>query len=225
MFGSDPIGLLFTISYWAIPVVFAITLHEVAHGWAAKQLGDPTAFQLGRLSANPIRHVDPVGTVIVPAGLALFSNGALMFGWAKPVPVVFGNLRDPKRDMILVAAAGPGANFAMATFWALLAMLVFALGGTSGFLGGWLLLNADAGIKINVFLMVFNLVPIPPLDGGRVLAGLLPKAGSDFLARIEPFGFIIVLLLLFVPPGLLWQVMEPFLRFFLDFFSSAAGLS
>lgn len=224
MFGSDPIGLLFTISYWAIPVVFAITLHEVAHGWAAKQLGDPTAFSLGRLSVNPIRHVDPVGTVLVPTGLALVSGGALMFGWAKPVPVVFGNLRNPKRDMILVAVAGPGANFAMATCWALLGMLVYGLDAAGGFLGGWLLLNADAGIKINVFLMVFNLVPIPPLDGGRVLAGLLPKPGSDFLARIEPFGFIIVLLLLLVPPGLLWQVMEPFLRFFLDFFSSAAGL-
>ena len=224
MFGSDPIGLLFTISYWVIPVVFAITLHEVAHGWAAKQLGDPTAFSLGRLSVNPIRHVDPVGTVIVPTGLALFSGGALMFGWAKPVPVVFGNLRNPKRDMVLVAVAGPGANFAMATFWALLGMLIYGFGATGSFLGGWLLLNVDAGIKINVFLMVFNLVPIPPLDGGRVLAGLLPKQGSDFLARIEPFGFIIVLLLMMGPFPVLWNVMEPVIRFFVDFFFSAAGI-
>ena len=224
MFGSDPIGLLFTISYWAIPVVFAITLHEVAHGWAAKNLGDPTAFRLGRLSVNPIRHVDPMGTVIVPVGMALLSNGAAMFGWAKPVPVVFGNLRNPKRDMIFVAAAGPGANFAMATFWVLLAMLILSLDAAGSFLGGWLILNSEAGIKINVFLMVFNLVPIPPLDGGRVLVGLLPKSASDAVARIEPFGFIIVLLLLFVPPRVLWTVMEPFLRFFLDFFFAAAGL-
>jgi Zn-dependent protease len=225
MFGLDPLELLFTISYWIIPAVFAITLHEVAHGWAAKQLGDPTASRLGRLSVNPIRHVDPIGTVIVPAGMALLSNGAMMFGWAKPVPVVFGNLRDPKRDMILVAAAGPGANLAMATFWTLLAMLVFAVGAAGSFLGGWLILNSEAGIKINVLLMVFNLLPIPPLDGGRVLAGLLPKAGSDFLARIEPFGFIIVLLLVFGPGGVLLGILEPFLRFFLDFFYSAAGLS
>jgi Zn-dependent protease len=225
MFGIDLYNLLFAISIWAVPVVFAITLHEVAHGWAAKQLGDPTAFRLGRLSVNPIRHVDPIGTVIVPTGLALISSGAMMFGWAKPVPVVFGNLRDPKRDMILVALAGPGANLVMATFWALLAMLIFALGAADSFFGGWLILNGESGIKINVFLMVFNLLPIPPLDGGRVLAGLLPKAGSDFLARIEPFGFIIVLLLVFGFGGPLWTILEPFVRFFLDFFYSAAGLS
>jgi Zn-dependent protease len=220
----DPIELLFVISYAAIPAVFAITMHEVAHGWAAKQLGDPTAYRLGRLSVNPIRHIDPIGTIIVPIGLALLSNGATTFGWAKPVPVVFGNLRNPKRDMILVAVAGPGANLVMATFWALLAMLIFGAGLSDGALGGWLILGCAAGISFNVLLMIFNLLPIPPLDGGRVLVGLLPQPASDFLARIEPFGFIIVLVLVFGPGQVLWNILEPFLRFFIDFYFAAAGL-
>jgi Zn-dependent protease len=224
MFGMDLTELLFVVSYAAIPAVFAITMHEVAHGWAAKQLGDPTASRLGRLSANPIRHIDPLGTVIVPIGLALLTNGATTFGWAKPVPVVFGNLRNPKRDMVLVALAGPGANLVMATFWALFAMLLFGVGLSDSVLGGWLILGSAAGISFNVLLMVFNLLPIPPLDGGRVLAGLLPQPAADLLARIEPFGFIIVLLLVLGPVPVLWNVIEPFARFFLDFFYSAAGL-
>jgi Zn-dependent protease len=206
------------ISILAIPIVLAITLHEVAHGWAAKQLDDPTAFKLGRLSLNPLRHVDPVGTVIVPLGLAFLTNGQWYFGWAKPVPVVFQNLNNPKRDMVLVAAAGPGANLGMATAWTLI-YIGAALAGYTG--EDWIVRVCQAGIYFNVLLMVFNLLPIPPLDGGRVLSGLLPNEASRVVDRIEPFGFIIVILLMLPPVAILGTVLEPFMRFFLDFFYQA----
>jgi Zn-dependent protease len=213
----DPSRIIEVIAILAIPIIFAITLHEVAHGWAAKQLGDPTAFKLGRLSLNPLKHIDPIGTVLVPIGLAILTNFQWYFGWAKPVPVNFQNLRSPRRDMILVAAAGPGANIAMATFWTAL----FIAARTAGVEGEpWLINVCQAGIYFNCLLAVFNLLPIPPLDGGRVLAGLLPPSAAEILRRIEPFGFMIVILLALPSVGILWTLMERPMRFFMDIFYS-----
>jgi Zn-dependent protease len=212
-----------TLSVLLIPGIFAITLHEVAHGWVAKRLGDPTAYMLGRLTLNPLKHIDPVGTVIVP--LAMYFLGGMAFGWAKPVPVSFRNLRNPKRDMVLVAAAGPAANFAMALGWALLAGLVNALIGRDQLLPAWVVSNCVAGIIFNVGLGTFNLLPIPPLDGGRVLSGLLPLSASRVLDRIEPFGFMILVVLLIAPGQPLFRVLEPFFNALIRFYSSIAGLA
>ena len=192
---TDPAQFFTTLSIWAIPVLFAITLHEVAHGWAARALGDPTAAALGRLSLNPIRHIDPVGTILVPA-VMLFLGGFL-FGWAKPVPVNMHNLRKPRQHMALVAIAGPGANLVMALGWVILLKTALTLGADNTvwtFLG----LMSVAGIIINLVLMILNLLPLPPLDGGRVLAGLLPPNGARVLDRIEPYGLVILIVLLAV---------------------------
>jgi Zn-dependent protease len=178
------------VSYWAIPVLFAITLHEVAHGWTARYFGDRTAELLGRLSLNPLRHIDPIGTVLVP-GLLLAVGGPL-FGWAKPVPVATSQLRNPRRATILVALAGPAANLAMAGMWCLVLGAIMRVYGDET-LDHWIALMAQAGIVINVVLAVFNLLPIPPLDGGRVLAGLLPPPLSARLEKIEPVGLFLVL--------------------------------
>jgi Zn-dependent protease len=163
-----------------------------------------------------------MGTVIVPLGLAFLTNGQWYFGWAKPVPVRFDNLRNPKRDMILVAAAGPGANLLMATAWTLAYVVAVLLGASAIMAGGqgndWIINVCEAGIYFNCLLMVFNLLPIPPLDGSKVLAGLLPPAGAEVIHRLEPFGLIIVILLMLPPVAILWTVMEPFMRFFMDFF-------
>jgi len=193
------------IATWALPVLFAITVHEVAHGWVARRLGDPTAFMLGRLTLNPLKHIDPVGTVLVP--LALLMIGGFVFGWAKPVPVTWENLRHPKLDMALVAAAGPVANLVMALLWAGAMKIGMLLAGTADAIAIPLLYMGAAGIMINLVLMVLNLLPLPPLDGGRVVAGLLPDRLSWQFSRLEPYGLMILLSMLFF--GLLGDVLRP----------------
>ena len=200
-----------TIVLWAVPVVFAITLHEAAHGYVAKLFGDQTAWMLGRVTANPLKHIDPVGTILVPAVLLLtaklFGGPVFVFGWAKPVPVNFGNLRNPKRDMFWVAGAGPVANFAMAIAWGL---LLKATSPDGPFASNGLLEMAGAGIQINLMLMALNLLPILPLDGGRIAVSLLPHSLAAGYARLEPYGFMIVVLLL--ATGVLGSLMRPILQ-------------
>lgn len=201
--------LIQKISVFALPVVFAITLHEAAHGFAARHFGDRTAEMMGRISLNPLRHVDMIGTVLVPLGILLLSKllggGAILFGWAKPVPVNFGNLRHPKRDMLWVAAAGPAANLVMALFWALMIKLALSLSGSS--LAMPLALMGAAGVFMNAVLLALNLMPLPPLDGGRIAISLLPHRAAYALSRVEPYGFFILLALLFT--GVLGIAMWP----------------
>jgi Zn-dependent protease len=180
-----------TVLIYALPVLFAITLHEAAHGYAALRFGDQTAWRLGRVTLNPLAHVDPIGTILMPLLLYFATQGAFLFGYAKPVPVNFGNLRNPKRDMVWVALAGPGSNFMQALAWGLALYLIVGLGLEERFF----IEMCKAGMLVNVVMFVFNLFPLPPLDGGRILVGLLPWRQATMLSRIEPWGFFIVMAL------------------------------
>ena len=197
-------GSVATFVLLAVPVVFAITLHEAAHGYVARHFGDHTAEALGRITLNPLRHIDPIGTVVVPAMLFLTAGPQYIFGWAKPVPVNFGNLRHPKRDMLWVAAAGPFANFAMAFAWTLVLKLTMHEGLWPSDLMARMAL---IGVSVNLVLMALNLLPIPPLDGGRIAVSVLPVRAAAVWARLEPFGLFIILALMFTP--LLGDLIRP----------------
>jgi len=193
------------IAIYALPVIFAITVHEAAHGFAARFFGDMTADREGRITLNPLKHIDPFGTILLPAITLLI--GGILFGWAKPVPVDFSRLRNPMRDMLWVAAAGPASNFVMALFWALI--MKFSVAVPSVYSQPMALMG-QAGVMINVVLMVLNLLPLPPLDGGRIAVSLMPNHLAYKYAKVERYGFIILIILL--ATGILARIMEPFIE-------------
>lgn len=212
--------LIYKIATWILPVLLAITLHEYAHGWAANKLGDSTAKMLGRLTINPIKHIDPIGTLLIP-GLLILMSSPFLFGYAKPIPVNINNLKEPRKDMALVAIAGPLANLAMAFAWGFIILLGTNLSDPA--IAKGVTQMARNGISINVVLMVLNLLPLPPLDGGRVLAGIVPKNMANMLDKIEPYGFFILIGLLVV--GALDFIIGPFIgpitQFILSIFIGA----
>jgi Zn-dependent protease len=190
------------IAIYALPVLFAITVHEAAHGYAARHFGDDTAWKLGRIPLNPIKHIDPVGTIVMPLILFFSTGGAFLFGYAKPVPVQFGRLKNPKRDMVWVALAGPGANLVQAILWT----IVYYLQVFAGIEERYFIEMAKGGVSVNLVMFAFNLFPLPPLDGGRILVGLLPWKQAVTLSRIEPWGFFIVMALVVMGViGSLWM--------------------
>ena len=196
----DIAQLIQTIAIYALPVLFAITVHEAAHGYAARHFGDNTAWKMGRVTLNPAKHIDPMGTILMPLLLYFATSGTLLFGYAKPVPVRFGNLRNPKRDMIWVALAGPAANLVQALLWGILFYLLQGIGSEEVFFYGM----CKTGISMNIGLFVFSLFPLPPLDGGRIMVGLLPLKQALAFSKLEPYGFLIVIALIYM------QVLDAF---------------
>ena len=217
----DDLSIPQRFAVWVLPVIFAVTVHEVAHGWVASRLGDNTAKNLGRLTLNPIKHIDPIGTILVPA--VLLYLGGFLFGWAKPVPVNWHNLKNPKKDMILVALAGPGANLIMAILWALVIKLGFVLADQNPTIGLPLIYTGYAGIFINLILMTLNLLPIPPLDGSRVLAGFLPNQLAYQYSKLERWGFPILVALIAL--GWLGKLIGPPIYYMQNILLSVFGLS
>ena len=224
-----PANLLFDIATWLVPLIIAIVLHEISHGWVANAFGDPTARDLGRLSPNPVRHVDPVGTVVLPLVLAV--AGAPVFGWAKPVPVVAARMRNPRLHMMLVALAGPGMNILLALIavFALAAALAIVAPGSGA--GAFLLANLENFLVINIFLAVFNMLPMPPFDGGHVVEGLLPRPLAARYAKLGKYGFLVLILLLVVVPSIWprlniveWIVVPP-VKALLNLFLGLGGLA
>lgn len=205
-------SLIQALAVYALPVLFGITLHEAAHGYVARYFGDKTAEMAGRISLNPARHIDPIGTILVPLFILfstkLLGGAGVLFGWAKPVPVNWSNLRNPKRDILWVALAGPASNLFMAILWALAFKFMYKPSPTQA--DFWVLM-AQAGVQINLVLMALNLIPLPPLDGGRILYSLLPQPYANQYARIEPYGMIIIIVLMFT--GVLWMILQPFMDF------------
>lgn len=187
----DIAQLIQAVLIYALPVLFAITLHEAAHGYVARYFGDNTAWMQGRITLNPLKHIDPVGTILMPLLLYFATSGAFLFGYAKPVPVNFGKLRNPKRNMVWVALAGPGSNLVQAFLWGVLLYLLVGAGVTERFF----IEMCRAGMLVNVVMFAFNLFPLPPLDGGRILVGLLPWRQAEMVSRVEPWGFFIVMAL------------------------------
>ena len=185
----DIAQLIQTVALYALPVLFAITVHEAAHGYAARHFGDNTAYAMGRVTLNPIKHIDPIGTILMPLMLYFATSGTFLFGYVKPVPVRFGNLRNPKRDMVWVALAGPGANLVQAVLWGVAMLLLQSMDVQEVFF----LKMCEGGLLVNVVMFAFNLFPLPPLDGGRILVGLLPYRQAEMVSRIEPWGFFIVM--------------------------------
>ena len=226
---GDIASAVYTVSIWVVPLVLAITLHEAAHGYAALRFGDDTAYRAGRVTFNPLKHIDPWGTILIPA-LLFFARAPFLFGYAKPVPVDFGRLRNPRRDMIWVAAAGPGMNLALAVASAL---LLHGVGVLPKPVAGWVADTLIISLKFNVLLAIFNLLPLPPLDGGRIAVGILPYALARPLSRVEPYGVFILIGALFLLPYLgarlgidlnifSWLVGTPF-KFLMELIATATG--